>query len=234
MGKTSVYIILIIVLTFFSHSLVIAKSLKFDTVAVKSNIPTEEKVNSYKTDSDFEYVTVTVPSVSFFDRIIDWILEIIGSLFSNNGIAPFIRYTLILALVVFIVMQLTGVKINKLFYKTKHQQSLIINSEEFEMTEDNFDEIIEKLISDGDFRKAIRFMYIKLLKMLGDKELITLKIHKTNNDYKNEMNISQYNSEFMKLSNLFEFVWYGDFAVDKDVFGTIQSDYKSIYSKLND
>ncbi len=207
--------------------------LKTDSTRVHAAVPSESKINSYKSDSDFNYETDVVPSDSIFNRILNWIGHFIDMLFSNRGIAPFIRYGIIAVLIIFLVVRLMNVKAQSLFYKNRKQKSLLIHQEELEIMESNLDKAIEKEISNGNFRVAVRFMYLKLLKNLNNKEYIHLNINKTNYDYQNEMKDISFADDFRKLSRVFEFVWYGDFNVEKEIFGNIHNDFNSIFSKLN-
>jgi hypothetical protein len=234
-GKNSVYISFIF-LTLFLASVAYAHaaSLKTDTNSIHATLPTAEKIDSYKSNSDFDYETTVVPSESFAERILDWLAQMLNKLFSNEGAAPYIRYAIIAGLIIFVVLRLMNVKAQSLFFKNRKQQSMLINQEEIELMESDLDEMIRKEISDKNFHLAVRYLYLKLLKTLNTKEYINLQVHKTNFDFQYEMKDNPCIEDFTKLSRVFEFVWYGDFAVEKEIFEKIFSDFTSIFKKLND
>ena len=215
-------------------SKVLSASLKTDSSKINVVIPSESIVNSYKSDKIFNYKTDVIPSESILDKILFWIGEMIDKLFSNNGAAPFIRYGIIAALIIFLVLRLMNVKMQSLFYKNRKQSTMLMHQEELEIMETNIDEAIQKEISNNNFRTAVRLMYLKLLKTLNKKEYIHLNINKTNYDYQNEMKENSCADDFRKLSRVFEFVWYGDFKIEKEIFVNIHKDFNSIFLKLDE
>ena len=233
MKKKSIYIVFFLLIALFV-SKAYSIPLRTDTVKIHAVVPSHAKIESYKSNSDFNYETKVVSSESFFDRIMDWIFRTLDKLFSNEGIAPFIRYTLIAGLIIFIVLRLMNVKFQTLFYKNRKQQPLLLTNEEMEIMESDLDEMIGKEIINNNFRFAVRYLYLKLLKALNDKEYIHLQAHKTNYDFQYEMKDKACAKDFAGLSKVFEFVWYGDFAIGKEIFSKIYGDFNTIFTQLND
>ncbi len=234
MVRKSFYIILLLLAVLTSAG-VHAVPVNTDATLVRVTIPSNEKIKSYKNDSDFNYKTTTEPqSESLVSRIMEWIFKLLDKLFSNEGAAPFIRYGIIAALIIFIVLRLMNVRPQSLFYKNRQQKSNLLVREEMEIAESDLDAMIAQEISNNNFRLATRYLYLKLLKILNNKEFIEMQIQKTNYDYYNEMRKNPLSKDFGNLSNVFEFVWYGDFAVEKEIFTKIHGDFNSIFTKLND
>ena len=68
----------------------------------------------------------------------------------------------------------------------------------------------EALARDGDLRAAIRKGYIALLVELGDRNVISLAQHKTNQDYlRSVSNLPQLHPPLKRLTESFEQHWYG-------------------------
>jgi hypothetical protein len=232
-SRNSVYIFFVL-FTVLLASKAYTAPLKADTTAIHATLPTDQQIDSYKSNSDFNYETSEVPSESFAERILEWLVKMLDKLFSNEGVAPYIRYSIIAGLIIFIVLRLMNVEPQSLFFKNRKQQSMLINQEELEIMESDIDELIAKEISAKNFRLAVRYLYLKLLKTLNNKEYINLQVHKTNFDFQYEMKDNPCVEDFTKLSSVFEFVWYGDFTVEKEIFEKVQLDFNSIFKKLND
>jgi len=96
----------------------------------------------------------------------------------------------------------------------------------------NFDAEIEKAISRHDFRLAVRLLYLKCLKQLSDKELIRWQIDKTNAAYIYELTDPVQKQTFGLLTRQFEFIWYGDFPIDKDTFSKINALFQNFKNHL--
>ncbi len=97
----------------------------------------------------------------------------------------------------------------------------------------NLDEKIEQAIRTGNFRIAIRLSYLKSLKLLAQKDIIEWDSNKTNGDYRYEIAGSGFEKEFESITSVFDYVWYGEFPIDKESFFDFRESFSSFYSKLN-
>ena len=82
----------------------------------------------------------------------------------------------------------------------------------------NFKSLISSAEENNNFRLAIRYYYLWLLKDLTTAELIEYDVEKTNSDYYNELTSASIKEEFSYTSYLYNYIWYGEFNVDKDQF----------------
>jgi hypothetical protein len=57
-----------------------------------------------------------------------------------------------------------------------------------------------------------------LLKKLSAAEIIHYDVEKTNNDYRNEIEISKVKEDFTYTSYLYNYIWYGEFDVNDEQF----------------
>ncbi len=90
----------------------------------------------------------------------------------------------------------------------------------------------ESLARSGDLRGAIRKGYIALLCNLGDRKIIGLADHKTNNDYlraiRQRPNLYQ---PMRQLTNIFEQHWYGLAQADENDWTEFRGNYKAVTSE---
>ena len=80
-----------------------------------------------------------------------------------------------------------------------------------DLNEINFDKRIAEALADRDYRLAIRWLYLKMLFGLDKKNHIRFSPSKTNIDYGYEISSREIKTDFMQLSRVYEYVWYGQF-----------------------
>ena len=92
--------------------------------------------------------------------------------------------------------------------------------EEENIHEIDFDKDIKDAEQDGDYRRAIRLLFLKVLKNLSDAELIYWDSNKTNYQYLYELKGTNIYSQFVKCVNVFDVVWYGEWKIDQSYYLT--------------
>ena len=81
----------------------------------------------------------------------------------------------------------------------------------------DFDKLTQEAEANEEFRLAIRYYYLWLLKGLSQAEIIAYDNEKTNSDYVNEIQSETIKKEFAYTSYLYNYIWYGEFNVsDQD------------------
>ena len=90
---------------------------------------------------------------------------------------------------------------------------------------------IEKCIQDKNYRLAVRFYYLWVMKLLNESHLIEFNIDKTNQDYTRELSKkSAFSGDRLKLFKLctyyYEYLWFGNFAVSEPAFLKIERTFK--------
>ncbi len=89
----------------------------------------------------------------------------------------------------------------------------------------------EALARAGDLRAAIRKAYIALLLELGERKIITLEQHKTNQDYLRAVRrVERLYPNVKQLTDSFELHWYGLALVTETDWQTFRSGYKQALS----
>ncbi len=187
------------------------------------------KLDKYKSDRNFNYKTKEPASSGFryyLSRILNKILRVI---FSNRGISPYIRYLVAVIILLLAIFLIYKARFKGLFISDKTN----LSNNQFAYATENINEKnleikLQNAIKDSNFRLAIRFYYILLLKNLDSKNLIQWEIDKTNKDYRYELKDKSIYENFNSLSNLYEYSWYGNFAISEYSF----NDYKNSFDLL--
>ena len=127
--------------------------------------------------------------------------------------------------VTFLIMYLAGTEVG-LFRK----KSVPVNSkeEEEEMPEDifaiNYQKEIDKAAAQGNYRLAVRLMFLRLLKHMSEKNVINYKQDKTNLDYLMHLYSTRYYHDFFRITRHYEYSWYGKFEVSSDAYHQISKE----------
>lgn len=194
---------------------------------VDIRIPDKSKIEEFRKDSRFDYAKNKQQGaqISWWDRLWYDILEFIGNLFgsvANSGALSFVVIVVCILLVCLLLMKLLGVDYRTVLGKKKIDTPEIdIYTEN--VHEMNFDVLTSKALQNKDYRLAIRFIYLKNLKLLSDKEIITWSANKTNYSYQYEISNNNLRNKFLESTLIFDYVWYGEFPVEEVRFSEISS-----------
>ncbi len=175
-------------------------------------------------DSDYDYSKKEKPNSS--SRSSSSSSSNYESTPSGGGAGGWWIIFLLFLIVAGVILYSIGFKPSSLFRKnTKNLQPEKDGDESF--NEDHIDHIkfeseLDKAIRMGNYRLAVRIMYLEALKKLNDKQLIDWKINKTNWDYVRELNQPHLKGDFKQITNSFDYVWYGNFPVDESIFKLMQ------------
>lgn len=97
----------------------------------------------------------------------------------------------------------------------------------------NYQKEIDKAVNAGDFRLAVRLMFLRLLKQLSQKKIIAYKQERTNFDYLSQLHSTGYYNDFFRLTRNYEYTWYGKFDVNRETFAVIKNEFEKFDRKLS-
>ncbi|TXD81953.1 DUF4129 domain-containing protein [Subsaximicrobium wynnwilliamsii] len=191
--------------------------------------------------SDFIYERSTANS-GWWTRFKQWLSDFFSSLFdfqSDAQASDFtdivlkIFYVVIFLLVVFfIVKAIINKEGNWVFGKSSDKSIIPVSDIENNIYATDFKTIIAEAEANGNFRLAIRFYYLWLLKQLAEMELIDYDVEKTNSDYHNEITSEVTKKEFSYTSYLYNYIWYGEFAIDQIQFNKAKHAFSKLLNSL--
>ena len=91
------------------------------------------------------------------------------------------------------------------------------------------DTLLRNAIKSGNFRLAVRYLYLQSLHRLSERKFIEINSNKTNYEYVTEMRKHRFANEFASLTLQYEYVWYGEYPVDERLFEQIQNGFTQFY-----
>jgi hypothetical protein len=148
---------------------------------------------------------------SGFLRLLLWII--------GGSVVAFIIYRLFLSQGIF---GTTG----------KKAKNIVEEQEEIDNNmESDFESLQRKAYAASDLRVAMRYMFLKTLQKLNDRELIRFAADKTNSAYARELPQAKRN-EFSSLALYYEYIWYGNIAVQKETFDGIENKFNEFLKRV--
>ena len=188
-----------------------------DTSKVETRKFNEDSILKYSRQKEFIYDDVAPATTNWWDRFWRWFWHQLDDLFKGKNYGTFFQYliiALVIGIVTFAIIKLLGIDLRLLTGKSKAITVPYHESLE-NIHEINFDDQIEMALANGNYRLVVRLLYLKTLKNLTDKQLIFWQPEKTNQTYVLELENEQYKIAFSKLTNQFEYIWYGEFHIEK-------------------
>ena len=187
------------------------------------------KLNELKADHSLQYKEAPTIAESLWDRFLALLGQFFDSLFRNavnTDWGSVFSIALGIVLLVVLIMMILKVNAFKVFYSGQGASTMPYTVLDENIHEMDFDNLIQEAIAQHDYRKAIRLLFLKSLKMLADKNYIHWEQGKTNHDYLSELPATDLKKGFHELNFYFEYAWYGNFAVTHDMFMNIQLVFK--------
>ena len=96
----------------------------------------------------------------------------------------------------------------------------------------NYEEELQKAIANKNYPLGVRLMYLHVLRLFSDRNIIHYKIERTNSDYLLQLYNTSYYKDFFRLTRNFEYVWYGKFDISPEAFNMIGQDYTKLKAAL--
>lgn len=209
----------------------------------KSNIApleiSKEDLQTYLEDDAFNYEIVKADNSQWEDIknwIYNWLLHFFEWLFGVEQavgyLAVFFRILpyILLGILLFLIARFF-IKANtrSLVYNQKNPNIVSLSEEERIIKDEDIQQLIKDALAQHNYRLAIRYYYLFILKLLSEKELIDWQRQKTNDDYIHELSNSKLKNPFSQATLLYDYIWYGEFDIDQtrytkaeDVFITLK------------
>lgn len=197
---------------------------RLDSGRVDVRMPAPEALRAFRDDPGFAYDRQPPQTDSGWARFKAWLAEKLFSPLerrSTNWLVERIFWILAGLGLIYAVLKLLRMEPRGLFYGRSDRQRSPAFAEIEDLQEVDFDGLVQEATAAGDFRRAVRLLYLKTLKALAARALIAWQPEKTNHEYLRELEErpqADLAASFSRLTYLFEYIWYGDFPVDARAF----------------
>ncbi len=201
-----------------------------------------EQIEKYRADKDFDYAEKKEKS-GFFAKVFDWFSRLLQRLFewlfgveeATGILEAFLKilpYLLLAALLYILLKFFLKIDSNSLQNTQNKKVAVSLSDEEQLIKNEDLNDLINKAIASNNFRLAIRYYYLLVLKKLANKDLIDWQQDKTNEDYLNELAQTDIKASFKRSTLLYDFIWYGNFKIDALEFSQIQAEFEQFKNRI--
>lgn len=209
--------------------------LKYDTSFVEIRTLDSTVIQSYLKDKDFSYFEDPEFTMNLWERFMFWLERQFLKISQSKPFEVFwdlIVYILIGFAVIAIIWTFFRSEVKGLFANDKIKNDLNVQEKVEDIYSLDLDKMIGEAIAKGNFRYAIRLNYLNTLKKLSDKNLINWKLEKTNREFIREIKLEVYRTGFERITNEFEFIWYGGFNIDEIKYKELQLVFNDLNSSI--
>ena len=196
----------------------------------------EKLIEKISQDDNFFYLQKeeTLPGINL--AALNWIQKMLNWIFGNRfAQAIFSNFHLIILFIalVLVVMKITHLSPAKIFYKLKKAPPESFSIDEQSIASVDFADLIAAALQKKNYRLALRYHYLELLKILADKEFIEWNPHKTNYEIVDELRGKPFRDNFRSLALVFEYVWYGEFKINENGFLEVKNDFMKLKKQIS-
>ena len=191
----------------------------------------EDTLAEKYTGDEFDYTSVEGEAQNVLARAIEWFLRTIGDIFGIElgpgvyQVVEFIVYAALGILVLYLIIRFLTGNAPANFFGRKAATLTPLNIEDEHIENIDLDKYIREALLQKDYRLAVRYMYLKALRELSLYNIIEWHYDKTNSDYFNEIENEGLKQDFKQISYLYDYIWYGEFAIDDISFNLAQQDF---------
>ena len=199
-----------------------------DRSPVRVRYPDPSRLRELQSDRDYQYGRDVPPPENPLARFWAWLWRKISEFLSSRAYQNVWQYVMLVAIAGLVIYLLMKAEVLGFLFPQRAQSSRL----EYENLADNihaidFDTAIDEAVNQRNYRLAVRLLYLQTLKRLTDADRIQYKPNKTNRQYVYELANSLLQSDFERLTQQFEFAWYGDFPIDEARFGPLYQQFQS-------
>ncbi len=221
----------------------IPKEIKYDTESgVKPINFSKESLENFKKEKAFDY-TENLEENNWWTRFKRWIGELwyqfwdwlIGDYEAGGFIAFLIKiipYIILIGVLSFIVWLFFKLNPGARLLKSKTKPDVFFTEEEEIIKSKDIKNLVQKALNNKNYRLAVRYQYLLILKKLTEAELIEYEFDKTNSDYFSEITSEVLITNFQKVTILYDYIWYGSFDVSETDYHKAQKTFNQLETQI--
>jgi hypothetical protein len=194
--------------------------------------------NTLTRDSAFAYKNMieseTKPySPSKFEL---WMAKAGGQLFQFffSVTGQIVFWGLVLIILGYVLFRILKGDVNFLFNRKERSQNIESEMEisAEDLTTADWDAKIVDALNDGNKRLAVRYLFVKGLQLLHQRQLILYSLDKTNYDYYRMLEREDLKVLYRQLMVAFEYAWFGKMEVDEQQWASVQKVFEQLKARL--
>ncbi|HET7361396.1 MAG TPA: DUF4129 domain-containing protein [Salinimicrobium sp.] len=163
-----------------------------------------------------------------WNTFLDWLF---GEYRTTQFVALILKslpYLIIGGVVIFAVWLFNRLNPAEVLLNSEENAKFFLSDEEEIIQSRDIKKLIEKALSNQNFRLAIRYHYLFVLQQLTEKGIINYNFSKTDEDYLAEIDKDILQKQFGRLARIYDFVWYGNFETNQPDFEKAEREFSKM------
>ncbi|WP_417195899.1 hypothetical protein [Bizionia sp.] len=226
-------------LLFIKHAVAVAQNkIQEDSTDITVTYFKEGILDRYS-GNDFNYNINDTGGVNLLQQLLRKFFNWLGNLFGididfvDYETLEYIVYGLLAAGALYLFIKFLLQSPMSSVFKTEEKTIDNFGYIEEDIQQVDFENLIKTALKESNYRLATRYLYLKSLKNLTNKNIIDWHYDKTNSDYLNEISDDGIKQLFKRISYIYDYVWYGEFAIDEQAFNRNQDDFSTLNKRIN-
>ena len=223
-------LLLLLILPVYSNS----DSVTTDSSNIEIRLPNEQQIETFRNNPDFKYDRKSKTGVSIFERAETWFWEKVLQ-FLLMPAYSWLRYLILYSFI--------ALAFGYAYYKLRGQQWQAIFAEKSDLSV-RFSEhpenlqtldlpaLIQEAEQQQQFRLAVRWQFLKILKELEIAGMIRWHPHKTNRAYLSELGDAAIQHDFSEIIAIYEYAWYGHFDVEANQYQRVSAQFSHFRNEI--
>lgn len=218
-------------------------TVRLDTSSIVQKTIDSSDLEAFKNNPDFDYEVVknTAPDwwIAFKNwmsnvliRFFEWLFGVEKAAGALNVFLKILPYILLGILVFILIKFFINVNARAISHNRNNQALVTFSEEEHIIKNEDIQKLIQQALEAKNYRLAVRYYYLYILRLMNEKELIVWEQQKTNTDYNSELQKTDLKKPFAQITRLYEYVWYGDFPIDEGKFLKAEANFLSLQKVL--
>jgi hypothetical protein len=206
-----------------------------DTLTIKARPFEAERLRNLRESGNYNYKEAPTVAESILQRLWSWLVNLFFWFLSKltlTGTGNFFLYLFGIVILVIIVMMVLKVDAFRVL-SGRHDSGVNKGVFHENIHAMDFETLLKEALTKGDYRNAVRLVFLHALKLLADKQLIDWQAGKTNHDYLNEVQAAEVKKGLGQLSYYFDYAWYGGFSVSESQYSRVKSIFDSWRNTLH-
>ena len=169
---------------------------------------------------------------NLWNSFLDWLFGDINASGFWAVLIELLPYLVMIGIFILIVWLFIKLNPGKSLMGSRDESSVFLSEDEKIIQSQNIEHLIEKAKENKDYRLAVRYYFLLILKRLIDRKVINYEMEKTNEDYLSEITNADWKREFTSLTHLYDFIWYGNFSISENEFFKVEKHFQKMESEL--
>ena len=206
-----------------------AATLSQDTASPVFRSVPDSVAARWRKDPDFAYAN---DPAYWQQEHVDESPGLLRRLLTSRGFRYFF-WILIGGILLYTIIRIIAENNMRLFYRSPRQKGSAAAREEHpDEVEEDLEGQLQHFLQIRDHRQAVRYLYLKSLRLLSDRGLIRLHLESTNREYLAQLGNDPHRGAFSDLTFAYEKVWYGEFPINDAQFDRLHRYFEDFYKTV--